>query len=64
MRGDFVSRMTGYDKGVKGGILKPNEARLKENLSTGSDGEKLIMQTSYDTLENIEKGQDNATINK
>ncbi len=60
MRGDFVSRMTGYDTAIKGSIMKPNEVREKENLPTQKDGNKLMMQTSYDTLENIEKGQENA----
>jgi HK97 family phage portal protein len=56
-RGDFKSRMEGYDLAIKGGFMKPNEARKKENLDTSENaGDKLIMQTSYDTLENIEKG--------
>ena len=59
MRGDFESRMKGYDTGVKGSILTPNEARLKENLSINESGDKLMMQTSYATLETIEKGMGN-----
>lgn len=60
MRGDFESRMKGYDTAIKGSIMKPNEVRNKENLPTEETGDKLIMQTSYDTLENIEKGLNNA----
>lgn len=60
MRGDFESRMKGYDTAVKGAIMTPNEVRNKENLPTEETGDKLIMQTSYDTLENIEKGLNNA----
>lgn len=60
MRGDFKTRMEAYDLAIKGSVMKPNEARRKENLDTSdSAGDKLIMQTSYDTLENIEKGQNN-----
>lgn len=61
MRGDFESRMKGYDTAIKGGFYKPNEVREKENLSNNQTGDKLIMQTSYATLEQIEKGIDNAT---
>jgi HK97 family phage portal protein len=60
LRGDFTSRMEAYDKAIKGGFMKPNEARKKENLDTSDNaGDKLIMQTSYNTLENIEKGEGN-----
>lgn len=59
LRGDFESRMRGYDTAIKGGFMKPNEARKKENLEIDADiGDKLIMQTSYATLENIEQGID------
>lgn len=61
MRGDFKSRMEGYDIAVKGAIMTPNEVRQKENLTTDNTGDKLIMQTSYATLETIEKGIDNAS---
>lgn len=63
MRGDFESRMKGYDTAIKGGFYKPNEVREKENLSNDTTGNKLIMQTSYATLEQIEKGIDNANQN-
>lgn len=59
MRGDFESRMKGYDTAIKGSIMKPNEVRLKENLPVETSGDKLIMQTSYATLEQIEKGLNN-----
>lgn len=61
MRGDFQSRMIGYDTAIKGAIMTPNEVRLKENLPIETSGDKLIMQTSYATLEQIEKGINNAT---
>jgi len=61
LRGDFESRMKGYDSAIKGGFMKPNEVRSKENLDTSDKaGDKLMMQTSYDTLENIEKGNEDA----
>lgn len=64
MRGDFESRMRGYDTAIKGGFYKPSEVRNKENLPNDGIGDKLIMQTSYATLENIEKGIDNGTQTK
>lgn len=57
MRGDFESRMKGFDTAIKGSIMTPEEVRNKENLPSSNDGKKLMMQTSYTTLENIEKGQ-------
>lgn len=59
MRGDFTSRMEGYTTAINGGVMTPNEAREKENLPTSNVGDKLIMQTSYATLENIENGVTN-----
>lgn len=57
MRGDFESRMKGYDTAIKGSLMTPNEGRVKENLPTHKEGDKLMIQTSYATLENVEKGQ-------
>lgn len=61
MRGDLESRMKAHDTAIKGGFKIPNEVRMQENLPIISGtGDKLIMQTSYATLENIENGINNA----
>lgn len=44
LRGDFKTRMEGYGQGVQNGILKPNEARRKENLPDDPDGNQLMIQ--------------------
>lgn len=44
LRGDFKTRMEGYAKGVQNGLIKPNEARRKENLPDDPDGDKLMIQ--------------------
>lgn len=44
LRGDFKTRMDGYAQGVQNGILKPNEARRRENLPDDPDGNSLMIQ--------------------
>lgn len=44
LRGDFKTRMEGYGQGVQNGILKPNEARRKENLPDDPEGNMLMIQ--------------------
>lgn len=44
LRGDFKTRMEGYSHGVQNGILKPNEARRRENLPDDDQGDKLMIQ--------------------
>lgn len=44
LRGDFATRMNGYAQGVQNGVLKPNEARAKENLPADPMGDKLMIQ--------------------
>ncbi len=44
LRGDFKTRMDGYGTGVQNGILKPNEARRKENLPDDENGNQLMIQ--------------------
>jgi HK97 family phage portal protein len=67
LRGDFKTRMEGYAQGVQNGILKPNEARRKENLPNDDDGEKLMIQgatvpiaTQAAAQAGNQKGADNA----
>lgn len=44
LRGDFKTRMDGYAQGVQNGVLKPNEARRRENLPDDPEGDKLMIQ--------------------
>lgn len=44
LRGDFPTRMAGYAQGVQSGILKPAEARDKENLPFEDGSDKLFIQ--------------------
>jgi HK97 family phage portal protein len=44
LRGDFKTRMEGYATGITHGVLKPNEARRRENLSDAPEGNHLFIQ--------------------
>lgn len=44
LRGDFATRMSGYATGIQNGILKPNEARRKENMPDDERGDDLLIQ--------------------
>ncbi|MES0052189.1 phage portal protein [Mesorhizobium sp. M0078] len=45
LRGDFVSRMTGYGQAIQNGIRTPDEVRSLENLpSKGDAADKLYIQ--------------------
>lgn len=44
LRGDFSTRMTGYATAVQNGIMKPNEARRKENMADDPNGDSLMIQ--------------------
>jgi len=44
LRGDFATRMGGYATGIQNGVLKPNEARRKENLPDDPAGDMLMIQ--------------------
>lgn len=44
LRGDFKTRMDGYAAGIQNAILKPNEARVRENLSPDPAGDVLMIQ--------------------
>jgi len=44
LRGDFLTRMEGYSKGIQNGILKPNEARRQENRPDDPEGDSLMIQ--------------------
>lgn len=44
LRGDFKTRMDGYAQGIQNGVLKPNEARRRENLPDDEHGGDLMIQ--------------------
>lgn len=44
LRGDLESRMAAYAKGVQNAIIKPNEARARENLPPAEYGDDLRAQ--------------------
>ncbi|MZR14234.1 phage portal protein [Maritimibacter sp. DP07] len=44
LRGDFKTRMDGYASGIQNGVLKPNEARQRENLAPDPVGNDLMIQ--------------------
>lgn len=44
LRGDFKTRMEGYATAIQNGILKPNEARGRENHPADPDGNRLMIQ--------------------
>lgn len=44
LRGDFKTRMEGYATGIQNGVLMPNEARRRENLSDVEEGKTLFIQ--------------------
>lgn len=44
LRMDFAARVDGYTKSIQGGLLAPNEARVKEGLSPMDGGDQLYMQ--------------------
>jgi len=44
LRGDFKTRMDGYAQGIQNAILKPNEARRRENLPDDAQGDLLMIQ--------------------
>lgn len=44
LRGDFMSRMTGYSTGIQNGVITPNEARELENRPKHKNGDDLLIQ--------------------
>lgn len=43
LQGDFASRMDSYNKGINGGILKPDEARKREGLPPEPGGNRIYL---------------------
>lgn len=44
LRGDFKTRMEGYAAAIQNALLKPNEARRRENLPDDPQGDVLLIQ--------------------
>ena len=44
LRGDFKTRMDGYSQAIQNAVLKPNEARRRENLPDDPQGNQLFVQ--------------------
>lgn len=55
IRMDSSSKMDYYTKGVKGGIIAPNEARIKFNLKPVAGGWSVYMQQQNFSLEALAK---------
>lgn len=55
LRGDFLSRMTGYSSAIQHGVMTPDEAREKEGRQNKPGGDKLYMQGAMVALDMIGK---------
>ncbi|MBV5296680.1 MAG: phage portal protein [Rhodoferax sp.] len=53
LRGDSKTRYEGYQKAISGGVLTPNEARMKENLAPMEGGDKLFIQGAMMPIDKI-----------
>jgi len=47
LRADFKTRMDGYALAINNGVMKPNEARAKEDLPEDESGNQLIVNGNY-----------------
>jgi len=56
LRGDFKTRMEGYASGIQNGVLKPNEARERENLPADPNGNNLMLQQNMTPVGQLELG--------
>lgn len=50
LRGDFLSRMQAYAAGIQNAVLKPNEARRRENLPDVPGGDVLMVNTAIQPI--------------
>lgn len=55
MRGDFNSRMSGYQTGIQNGVLSPNDALEMENRNPYPDGDKHYVQSNWTAVEDFGK---------
>lgn len=54
MRGDFKTRTEGYKSAIGAGWMKPNEVRIMENMNIDETGDKLLINMSFASLEEVE----------
>jgi len=60
LRGDFMTRMSGYATSIQNAIQTPNEIRRRENLPAQAHGDDLLIQGATVPLGSQAKGNDNA----
>lgn len=53
LRTDLLARFQAYETGVRSGILKPDEARDKENLGPVPGGDRIYMQAQMTPIEQL-----------
>ena len=53
LRSTLKERYESYGIGIEKGFLMPNEARQKENLPSIEGGDQLIVNGTYQPLENV-----------
>lgn len=51
LRADIKTRFDAYRTGIQSGILKPNEARAKEDLPADPDGDRLLVNGNMMPIE-------------
>jgi HK97 family phage portal protein len=51
LRPNMLARYQAYETGIRSGVLKPNEARDKENLAPVPGGERVYMQAQMTPIE-------------
>jgi HK97 family phage portal protein len=51
LRADLLARYQAYETGIRSGVLKPDEAREKENLAPQPGGDRLYMQAQMTPIE-------------
>lgn len=53
LRADLLSRYQAYETGIRSGILKPDEARDKENLAPVPGGDRIYMQAQMTPIDQL-----------
>jgi len=53
LRASFKERMDGYATAINNGVMKPSEAREKEDLPYEEDGDKLIVNGTFVPLKDV-----------
>lgn len=53
LRGNIKDRFEVYDKGIRGGVMTPNEARQFENLPPKTGGDRLMVQAQMTPIDQL-----------